>query len=141
MQNILKRSNAIFPLFLGCLIKHGQKTKALQIFYYLLIHLRYIFKKNPFLFLEKIIERTRPIVHYSMYYIKRRIIYKSRLITIHRSRMLAIKWILIAAKIRFENTFKARILSELLNLYKNKRGFSYKKQKEIYKMVLKNRQR
>jgi len=132
------RSNSILPLFLGCMIKHGHKLKAFKILCFILIEIRKMTKKNPFLFLQYLIDRTRPLVHYKIKRKGKRINYIPTLITLHHSRMLAIKWILFSSLLRNEQKFKYKLLSELLSLHSHK-GYSYKKKKEIYKIVLKNR--
>jgi len=131
------KSDNIFVLFCGCLIKNGKKIQAYKLFLYILAQIRLKLKINPFFVIESVIRRTRPIVYYKSKKKRNFSYYVPSLITLRQANFLAIKWILKHSETRIEKKREQRILGEILNLYSSK-GNSYKKKQEIYSIVSNN---
>ncbi|AFP83832.1 ribosomal protein S7 [Candidatus Carsonella ruddii CS isolate Thao2000] len=128
-----KFGSYIISKFINYIIKNGKKNKAQNILYYSLNFFSLKFNKNPIFLFKKVLKNTQPLFELKKKKIggvSYQIPYK---ITLKRSLMFSMKWIIFFSKKRIENGFKNKLVGELIDSYL---GFSntIKKKDEIHKL-------
>jgi len=125
--------------FIGCLVRRGNKVRALSFFNDITEALRSHLDKNPVLAILDIFDNIKPSV--SLYTKKMGgTQYKiPNILTEEQSYAVAIHWIIGNARKRSEKTFKLRIVAELLDTHDGKNVTLIKRRDEIHKIALSNR--
>nr|YP_009407425.1 ribosomal protein S7 [Dionaea muscipula]ASA46408.1 ribosomal protein S7 [Dionaea muscipula]QBC71750.1 ribosomal protein S7 [Dionaea muscipula] len=130
--------NRFVNMLLNRIMKHGKKALAYQIFYRALKKIHEKTKRNPLSVLRQAIRRVTPNIGVKA----KRVRGSTRQVPIEigstQGKVLAIRWLLGAARKRKGRNMAFKLSSELVDAAKG-RGGAVDKKKETHEMAEKNR--
>lgn len=119
-------------------MKNGKKTLAYRIVYQTMEQLAEKTKQDPVQVLEEAVNNVKPVVEVKAQRIGGSAYQVPLEVNHERGTVLAIQWILRAAKIRSGNSSISKLTNELLDA-SNKLGGAIKRRSEIHRMAEANR--
>jgi small subunit ribosomal protein S7 len=133
-----KFGDLVLTKFMNAVMEQGKKSVAEQIVYGALERMEQKAKSDPIVMFRSALENVMPAVEVR----SRRVGGATYQVPVEvrneRRQALAIRWIIIAARARNENTMVERLSGELLDAASN-RGTAVKKREDTHKMAEANR--
>ena len=133
-----KFGDLVLTKFMNAVMEQGKKSVAEQIVYGALERMESKAKSDPIVMFRSALENVMPAVEVR----SRRVGGATYQVPVEvrneRRQALAIRWIIIAARARNENTMVERLSGELLDAANN-RGTAVKKREDTHKMAEANR--
>jgi small subunit ribosomal protein S7 len=133
-----KFGDLVLTKFMNAVMEQGKKSVAEQIVYGALERMETKAKSDPIVMFRSALENVMPAVEVR----SRRVGGATYQVPVEvrneRRQALAIRWIIIAARARNENTMVERLSGELLDAANN-RGTAVKKREDTHKMAEANR--
>jgi small subunit ribosomal protein S7 len=133
-----KFGDLVLTKFMNAVMEQGKKSVAEQIVYGALERMEQKAKSDPIVMFRSALENVMPAVEVR----SRRVGGATYQVPVEvrneRRQALAIRWIIIAARARNENTMVERLSGELLDAANN-RGTAVKKREDTHKMAEANR--
>jgi small subunit ribosomal protein S7 len=133
-----KFGDLVLTKFMNAIMEQGKKSVAEQIVYGALDRMEAKAKSDPIVMFRSALDNVKPAVEVR----SRRVGGATYQVPVEvrneRQQALAIRWIIIAARARNENTMVERLSGELLDAANN-RGTAVKKREDTHKMAEANR--
>ena len=133
-----KFGDLVLTKFMNAIMEQGKKSVAEQIVYGALDRMEAKAKSDPIVMFRSALDNVKPAVEVR----SRRVGGATYQVPVEvrneRQQALAIRWIIIAARARSENTMVERLSGELLDAANN-RGTAVKKREDTHKMAEANR--
>ena len=133
-----KFGDLVLTKFMNAVMEQGKKSVAEQIVYGALERLEQKAKSEPLAMFRSALENVMPAVEVRSRRVGGATYQVPVEVRTERRQALAIRWIIIAARARNENTMVERLSGELLDAANN-RGTAVKKREDTHKMAEANR--
>ena len=133
-----KFGNVIITKFMNSIMYDGKKSAAETIVYGALAMIETKTKQGPLPVFEQALENVMPTIEVRSRRVGGATYQVPVDVRTDRRQALAIRWIIIAARARNENTMEERLSAELLDAANN-RGTAVKKREDTHKMAEANR--
>lgn len=128
-----KFNSFLISILLNKILKNGKKSLAKRILTDSFTIIQQILHKDAKIVLEKAIRNISPRVYLRPKYLGDKTYYVPVLLNRFKSTVLAITWLIAAAKKRKKNTIAENLSNEILDAWKGIGG-AIKKKEEIHKM-------
>jgi len=125
--------------FKGCLVKCGQKQRALKIYYNVLGFLKKNTTTHPLFVILRVVEKLKPSVSLRAKKVGGTSHNLPYLISDKKAFSIAIHWVIKEAKLRSERTVDLRLGYLILENFKLRNSQLFKKKDAIHKVALSNR--
>jgi len=133
-----KYSDLVLSKFMNAIMTAGKKSTAERIVYGALDKVEDRAKQDPMQMFHQALENVMPSVEVRSRRVGGATYQVPVEVRVERRQALAIRWIIIAARARNENTMVDRLSGELLDAANN-RGTAVKKREDTHKMAEANR--
>jgi small subunit ribosomal protein S7 len=133
-----KFNDLVVSKFMNSIMKQGKKSVAERIVYGALDKMQSKVKSNPIQLFHQALENVMPAVEVRSRRVGGATYQVPVEVRSERRQALAIRWLIIAARGRNENTMEERLSAELLDAANN-RGSAVKKREDTHKMAEANR--
>jgi small subunit ribosomal protein S7 len=133
-----KYSDLVLAKFMNCLMYEGKKSVAENIVYGAFDAIQAKAKQDPLVVFHEALRNVSPAIEVKSRRVGGATYQVPVEVRTDRSRALAIRWLIIAARARNEPTMTARLSGELLDAASN-RGSAVKKREDTHKMADANR--
>jgi small subunit ribosomal protein S7 len=133
-----KYSDLVLTKFMNAVMKQGKKSVAERIVYGALEKMEQKAKSDPVAMFHQALDNVMPAVEVRSRRVGGATYQVPVEVRTERRQALAIRWIIIAARSRNENTMVERLSGELLDAASN-RGTAVKKREDTHKMADANR--
>ncbi|MEQ1613942.1 MAG: 30S ribosomal protein S7 [Hyphomicrobiaceae bacterium] len=133
-----KFGDLVLTKFMNAVMEQGKKSVAEQIVYGALERMESKAKSDPIVMFRSALENVMPAVEVRSRRVGGATYQVPVEVRTERRQALAIRWIIIAARARNENTMVERLSGELLDAANN-RGTAVKKREDTHKMAEANR--
>ena len=133
-----KYSDLVLSKFMNAIMTAGKKSTAERIVYGALDKVEDRAKQDPMQMFHQALENVMPSVEVRSRRVSGATYQVPVEVRVERRQALAIRWIIIAARARNENTMVDRLSGELLDAANN-RGTAVKKREDTHKMAEANR--
>jgi small subunit ribosomal protein S7 len=133
-----KFGDMVLTKFMNAVMEQGKKSVAEQIVYGALERMETKAKSDPIVMFRSALENVMPAVEVRSRRVGGATYQVPVEVRTERRQALAIRWIIIAARARNENTMVERLSGELLDAANN-RGTAVKKREDTHKMAEANR--
>ena len=133
-----KYGDLIIAKFMNCLMYEGKKSAAEHIVYGALTTIEQKAKSDPLKLFHAALENVAPAIEVRSRRVGGATYQVPVEVRTERRQALAIRWIIIAARSRNENTMVDRLSGELMDAANN-RGSAVKKREDTHKMAEANR--
>ena len=133
-----KYSDLVITKFMNAVMKQGKKSVAERIVYGALEKMELKAKSDPVAMFHQALDNVMPAVEVRSRRVGGATYQVPVEVRTERRQALAIRWIIIAARARNENTMVERLSGELLDAASN-RGTAVKKREDTHKMADANR--
>jgi len=133
-----KFGDVVLTKFMNSVMKHGKKSAAERIVYGAFDQMEAKAKQNPVEMFHQALENVMPTLEVRSRRVGGATYQVPIEVRTERRQALAIRWIIIAARARGENTMIERLSGELLDAANN-RGTAVKKREDTHRMAEANR--
>jgi small subunit ribosomal protein S7 len=133
-----KYSDLVLTKFMNAVMKQGKKSVAERIVYGALEKMEQKAKSDPVAMFHQALDNVMPAVEVRSRRVGGATYQVPVEVRTERRQALAIRWIIIAARARNENTMVERLSGELMDAASN-RGTAVKKREDTHKMADANR--
>lgn len=127
-------NSRLLHMIVNRVMKDGKKSLAYKIVYQVMDNLSEKTKKNPIEILELAISKVKPVVEVKPKRVGGAIYQVPRDVDADRGTVLAIQWILTAARSRSGTSTVAKLTGEILDA-SNESGSAIKKRNEVHRMA------
>ncbi|PIR88502.1 MAG: 30S ribosomal protein S7 [Candidatus Harrisonbacteria bacterium CG10_big_fil_rev_8_21_14_0_10_44_23] len=134
----IKHDNVAIGRFINVLMKDGNKAKAEKVFYDAFDIIEKKSKEKPLEVFEKALENAMPVIEVVRKRVGGANYQVPAEVRPERRFMLAVRWLVAAAKSRGGHTMAEKIAQELIEAAKNE-GSAIKKKQDVHKMAEANR--
>ena len=133
-----KFGDIVLTKFMNTLMERGKKSVAERVVYGALEEVQSKLKQDPVPAFHEALENVKPSVEVRSRRVGGATYQVPVDVRAERRQALAIRWIIIAARARNENTMEERLSAELMDAANN-RGSAVKKREDTHKMAEANR--
>ncbi len=133
-----KFGDVVLTKFMNSIMKHGKKSAAERIVYGAFDQMEAKAKQNPVEMFHQALENVMPTLEVRSRRVGGATYQVPIEVRTERRQALAIRWIIIAARGRGENTMVERLSGELMDAANN-RGTAVKKREDTHRMAEANR--
>lgn len=137
-KRISKSKKSFILLFVNRFMREGKKDFMYKNFLLVLIYIKKRLKLTFDLILERVLDDVRPLVQLKPKFVSGIIYLLPSFVSEIKSKTLGLSWLVRAVRMRSEEDFKERLVSELYEIL-NQRGFALSYRREYYKLCLNNR--
>ncbi|MCP5362036.1 MAG: 30S ribosomal protein S7 [Hyphomicrobiales bacterium] len=130
--------NITIARFMNAIMTQGKKSVAEKIVYTALENIRKKVKEDPIKVFEDALENVRPLVEVRSRRVGGATYQVPTEVRHDRSMALSMRWLIIAARKRGENSMAEKLTGELLDAFNN-RGTAVKKREDTHKMAEANK--
>lgn len=131
-------NSPLVQMFVNRVMNHGKKPNAYKIVYAMMFQLSEKTEQDPIEVFQQALQNVRPLVEVKARRVGGSTYQVPREVKNDRGTVLAIRWILLAARSRSGSSFASRLTSEMLDAF-NKTGSAMKRRNDIHRMAEANK--
>jgi len=137
-KRISKSKKSFILVFVNRFMRDGKKDFMYKNFLLVLIYIKNRLKLAFDKILERVLENVRPLIQLKPKFVSGIIYLLPSFISEIKSKTLGLSWLVRAIRVRSEDDFKERLVSEFYDIL-HYRGLALSYRREYYKLCLNNR--
>lgn len=128
----------LVQMFVNRVMHHGKKALAYKLVYAMMAQLSEKTEQDPIDVFQQALQNVRPLVEVKARRVGGSTYQVPREVKNDRGTVLAIRWILVAARSRSGSSFASRLTNEMLDAF-NKTGSAMKRRNDVHRMAEANK--